>query len=422
MELKPGVTAIILAAGHSVRFGAPTPKQFLRLYGKTILEHTLDVFQATPCIDRIIVVVSESRMSSCAYLTEQYENLTLIEGGERRQDSTANGLRHVTTDIVVMHDAVRPLVTSEDIELVVEAARAQGAATCVCEPADTMGITTGRFVDTLSRPRTRRILLPQAFKTELLRHGYERALRDITSDTDLMEVPVVAVESGPHLHKISYPQDLALVEYLLARRQIIDSPTAINSLRAGQSVIIFDSVEGEGDLCVPAELMTQAMLNFMLEECRGIICQVVTPARAQELGLKPQVEDGSPNFAVSVDAIGAYGFGSGTSAGDRVRTILALADPRKGSDHFRFPGHIQPLISHKEGLLARQGHTEASLELVKQAGFYPSSVICEILDDAGEMASLPALVKFATKHGLEVTDVEHLVEYVCGKPTPAQSR
>ena len=190
---------------------------------------------------------------------------------------------------------------------------------------------------------------------------------------------------------------------------------AIKEIKKGNMIIIVDdeSRENEGDLVMAAEKITPEKVNFITKYARGLLCVGVTVQRAKELDLEPMVADNTAlhhtKFTVSVDAI--EGTTTGISAYDRAITIKKLADPSSQPEDFARPGHIFPIIAREGGVLRRAGHTEASVDIVKLAGLYPVSVMCEIMDEDGNMARGEALLNLAKKFNLKIITVTDLIEY-----------
>jgi 3,4-dihydroxy 2-butanone 4-phosphate synthase / GTP cyclohydrolase II len=191
--------------------------------------------------------------------------------------------------------------------------------------------------------------------------------------------------------------------------------SVIADLRKGKMVIVVDDAdrENEGDLVMAAQHVTPAAVNFMARFGRGLICVPTTGERLQQLGVDRMVqhnrESFRTDFQVSVDA--AHGIGSGISAADRAKTILHMASPTAVPDDLVQPGHIFPLRARAGGVLQRAGHTEAAVDLVHLSGCRHIGVICEIMNDDGTMARLPALLKFARKHKLKICTIAALIEY-----------
>lgn len=192
-------------------------------------------------------------------------------------------------------------------------------------------------------------------------------------------------------------------------------PEAIEEIKNGKILIVVDDEnrENEGDLVIPTSLITSSIINFMAKEGRGLICVSITQERAKELSLNPMVS--SPQdlyktaFTVSCDY--KHGTTTGISAHDRAKTIKAIINRKTKPDDLARPGHIFPLIAKEGGVLVRAGHTEASLDLARLAGFYPSGVICEIMGEDGHMARLPSLINFAKRYGLKIITIASLIEY-----------
>jgi 3,4-dihydroxy 2-butanone 4-phosphate synthase/GTP cyclohydrolase II len=190
---------------------------------------------------------------------------------------------------------------------------------------------------------------------------------------------------------------------------------AIAEIRRGRMVILMDDKdrENEGDLCMAAEKVTPAAINFMATYGRGLICLPLTEERVRHLGLSMMVsENTSPfgtAFTVSVDA--SIGITTGISAADRAKTILdAIADDAKPQD-LVIPGHIFPLRARNGGVLVRAGQTEGSVDLARLAGLKPAGVICEIMKDDGTMARQPDLMRFAKRHKLKVVTTADLIQH-----------
>lgn len=190
---------------------------------------------------------------------------------------------------------------------------------------------------------------------------------------------------------------------------------AINAFKHGNGVLVLDDEdrENEGDLIFPAETITPEQMAKLIRYGSGIVCLCITDECCQQLDLPPMVEhNNSVNktaFTVTIEA--AKGVSTGVSAADRVTTIqAAIADNAVPTDLHR-PGHVFPLRAANGGVLTRRGHTEASVDLARLAGFKEAGVICEITNDDGTMARAPEIVKFAKKSGYSVLTIEDLVEY-----------
>lgn len=188
----------------------------------------------------------------------------------------------------------------------------------------------------------------------------------------------------------------------------------LEELKAGRFLIVVDDEnrENEGDLVMPAQMVTPEAVNFCVTHARGLLCMPVIGERLDELQIPLMViENGSEKnqtaFTVSID----YNLDTttGISAGDRSATILAMLDPATKPDEFTRPGHIFPLRYHPGGVLARAGHTEAAVDLCEMVGMYPAGVICEVMAEDGTMSRLPQLEDFAEEHGLKILSIAQII-------------
>jgi 3,4-dihydroxy 2-butanone 4-phosphate synthase/GTP cyclohydrolase II len=196
---------------------------------------------------------------------------------------------------------------------------------------------------------------------------------------------------------------------------ILEIEKAIEEIKVGRMVILVDDEdrENEGDLCMAAEKVTPEAINFMAKYGRGLICLAMSNAMIDRLDLPMMVDNNTSafqtGFTVSIEA--RCGVTTGISAADRARTIhTAVADNAKPNDLVR-PGHIFPLRAREGGVMVRVGQTEGSVDLARMAGLKPAGVICEIMDEDGTMARMPALEKFSQKHGIGICTIADLVEY-----------
>ena len=199
-------------------------------------------------------------------------------------------------------------------------------------------------------------------------------------------------------------------------RSPLDSvESVIADIRQGKMVIVVDDEdrENEGDLIMAAEHITAHDINFMAKYGRGLICVPTTEERLRQLGIERMVprnqESFQTDFQVSVDS--ADGITTGISAKDRAETIRTLANPTAVPEDLVQPGHVFPLRARPGGVLQRAGHTEAAVDLSKLAECRPIGVICEIMDDNGNMARLPQLKRFAKKHKLKICSIEELIKF-----------
>jgi 3,4-dihydroxy 2-butanone 4-phosphate synthase len=190
---------------------------------------------------------------------------------------------------------------------------------------------------------------------------------------------------------------------------------AMAALRAGKGIIITDDEdrENEGDLVFAAENMTVKDMALMIRECSGIVCLCLTNEKADALDLPYMVEENTSNFqtpfTVSIEA--KEGVTSGISASDRIRTIQAACSEYASPTDLSRPGHIFPLRANDKGVLARNGHTEASVDMVKLAGLKPQAVLCELMNEDGSMARLPEIITFAKTHELIVLYIADIIHY-----------
>jgi 3,4-dihydroxy 2-butanone 4-phosphate synthase/GTP cyclohydrolase II len=192
--------------------------------------------------------------------------------------------------------------------------------------------------------------------------------------------------------------------------------SALEDLRNGKLLIVVDDEdrENEGDFVTAARNVTPEIINFMSKHGRGLICAPITAERCDELKLNLMVENNTvlhqTPFTVSVDLIG-HGCTTGISAHDRAKTVQALIDPNTKPEDLGRPGHIFPLRARSEGVLRRAGHTEATVDFAKLAGFEPAGVLVEIMNDDGTMARLPQLKEIAKKFDLKIVSIKDLIEY-----------
>ena len=199
---------------------------------------------------------------------------------------------------------------------------------------------------------------------------------------------------------------------LIAINQIED---VLEDYRQGRMVIMVDDQdrENEGDLLVASQCVTPAHINFMASEGRGLICLTLTEERCNQLELPLMVSRNSArfacNFTVSIEA--AKGVTTGISAYDRAMTIQAAVGVDAKPNDLVTPGHIFPIKAQAGGVLTRAGHTEAGVDMARLCGYEPSSVICEILKDDGNMARLPDLIEYSRKHGLKIGTIADLISY-----------
>jgi 3,4-dihydroxy 2-butanone 4-phosphate synthase / GTP cyclohydrolase II len=190
---------------------------------------------------------------------------------------------------------------------------------------------------------------------------------------------------------------------------------AVADLAAGKAVIVVDDAdrENEGDLLFAGEHASAELVAFTIRWSSGVVCVPMEAADLDRLHLPPMTaqstEPKGTAYAVSVDS--GTGVSTGISAADRARTIRQLADPGTGAADFTRPGHVFPLRAVAGGVLARPGHTEAAIDLVRMAGLRPVGAICELVNDDGTMMRLPELVEFGERHGIRLCTIADLVAY-----------
>ncbi len=198
---------------------------------------------------------------------------------------------------------------------------------------------------------------------------------------------------------------------------------AIDAIREGRMVILTDDEdrENEGDLCMAAEKVTPAAVNFMAKHGRGLVCLSLSEEKVRQLRLPLMVDEGANTssfgtaFTISIEA--KEGVTTGISARDRAHTILtAVRDEARPEDLAR-PGHVFPLRARRGGVLVRAGQTEGSVDLARLAGLKPAGVICEVMNDDGSMARMPELEKLSQEHALPLVSVADLICYRMMKDT-----
>ncbi|MEO3853907.1 3,4-dihydroxy-2-butanone-4-phosphate synthase [Acrocarpospora sp. B8E8] len=194
---------------------------------------------------------------------------------------------------------------------------------------------------------------------------------------------------------------------------------AIEEIAAGRPVLVIDDEdrENEGDLIAAGSLMTPVLMAFLIRHSGGIVCAAMEGPDLDRLHLPPMValnEDPRVGaFTVSVDAADGT---TGISAASRANTLRLLADPGTGPRQLQRPGHVFPLRADEGGLAARQGHTEAGIELVRLAGLPPVAALTEVFNPDGTLARLPELRVFADEHGLALISIEQLMAHRAAVP------
>jgi 2-C-methyl-D-erythritol 4-phosphate cytidylyltransferase len=224
------VVAIVAAAGSGTRVGGAVPKQFLKVGGRTLLEHALRRLGSHPAVVALVAVVPRARLKDAAALARKHPKLVaVVAGGARRQDSVERGLAAISAGdgaIVLVHDAARPMVPRAVVSSVIEAARRHGAAVPGLPPSDTIKMVGrgGRVIRTLDRSGLRMVQTPQGFRISALRRAFRVARRRhlvATDDASLAEaagVPVVVVPGDPANFKVTTRDDLGRLRGFGRRR------------------------------------------------------------------------------------------------------------------------------------------------------------------------------------------------------------
>lgn len=192
-------------------------------------------------------------------------------------------------------------------------------------------------------------------------------------------------------------------------------PAILAAIRAGRPVLVLDDAdrENEADLIVAADRITPATMALLIREGSGIVCLCIRPEHASALKLRPMVEVNRSRYATaftqSIEA--AHGVSTGVSAADRVQTIQCALRSTLEHSEIVSPGHVFPLIARPGGVLERQGHTEAAVDLAQLAGCQPAGVLCELMNADGSMARGAQVAAFAAREGLLCTTVEAIRAY-----------
>ena len=190
---------------------------------------------------------------------------------------------------------------------------------------------------------------------------------------------------------------------------------ALEAMRSGNGVLVVDDEnrENEGDIIFAAEKMTQEQMAMMIRYCAGIVCLCLPQRKMKELDLPQMVEKNTSSygtaFTVTIEA--KEGVTTGVSAHDRLTTIKAAIKNGAKPEDLSRPGHVFPLCARNGGVLERDGHTEASVDLARLAGLNPSGVLCELTNDDGSMARLPQVVAFGLTHHMTVVSILDIIAY-----------
>ena len=192
---------------------------------------------------------------------------------------------------------------------------------------------------------------------------------------------------------------------------------ALNAFKLGEPIILVDDEdrENEGDIVFPATLATQEKINFCATYARGLVCIAMHQTIAKQIGIAPVYSNHADPFHTaffdSIDAIPALGITTGISAKERAITARQVVNPSAKPADFIKPGHLFPVVSKEGGLLVRKGHTEAAVDLCLLTDLAPAAIICEIMDEEGDMLRRDGLVDFAKTHQLKMISIEQLIEY-----------
>ena len=219
----------------------------------------------------------------------------------------------------------------------------------------------------------------------------------------------------PPNHPMDGVQDSA-DGYCFGRQSVED---AIAAIGRGELIVVVDDLdrENEGDFIMAADLCTAADMGQIVKYSSGVVCIALEEERLEALELPAMVQDNQDPkgtaFTVTVDATKEHGITTGISAADRATTMRLLADPASAAIDFHRPGHVLPLKARPEGVLTRNGHTEAAIDLAKLAGRAPAGVLCELVseDDPTEMMRLPEIQRFCRDKGYVLTSIADLQQY-----------
>ena len=192
---------------------------------------------------------------------------------------------------------------------------------------------------------------------------------------------------------------------------------ALDAFKLGEPIILVDDEdrENEGDIVFPASFATQEKINFCAKYARGLVCIAMHQTIAKQIGIAPVYSNHADPFHTaffdSIDAIPALGITTGISAKERAITARQVVNPSAKPADFIKPGHLFPVVAKEGGLLVRKGHTEAAVDLCLINDLAPAAIICEIMDEEGDMLRRGGLVDFAKDHQLKMISIEQLIEY-----------
>lgn len=190
---------------------------------------------------------------------------------------------------------------------------------------------------------------------------------------------------------------------------------ALDAIKSGNGVIVTDDEdrENEGDMIFSSQHLTEEQMALLIREGSGIVCLCLTEEKADALELPLMVENNTSTygtgFTITIEA--AEGVTTGVSAADRVTTVKAASHPEAKPTDLNHPGHVFPLRARDGGVLERDGHTEATVDLMRLAGLEPAGVLCEITLPNGTMARMPDVIEFSKEHDMPVVTIEDIIKY-----------
>ncbi len=205
-------------------------------------------------------------------------------------------------------------------------------------------------------------------------------------------------------------------EEMLTGNYVERVETAVEAIKNKKGVIVTDdeSRENEGDMFFSAQYVTEEQMALLIREGSGIVCLCMTEDKADELELPLMVENNTSTygtgFTITIEA--AEGVTTGVSAADRVTTVRAASNDGAKPEDLSHPGHVFPLRAKNGGVLERDGHTEANIELMKLAGLKPMGVLCEITNPDGTMARMPEIIKFSKEHDMPIVTINDIIQYI----------
>lgn len=205
-------------------------------------------------------------------------------------------------------------------------------------------------------------------------------------------------------------------EEMLTGNYIERVETAVEAIKNKKGVIVTDdeSRENEGDMFFSAQHVTEEQMALLIREGSGIVCLCMTEDKADELELPLMVQNNTSTygtgFTITIEA--AEGVTTGVSAADRVTTVRAASKDGAKPEDLNHPGHVFPLRAKNGGVLERDGHTEANIELMKLAGLKPMGVLCEITNPDGTMARMPEIIKFSKEHDMPIVTINDIIQYI----------